>query len=84
MTSGNGLNKTGRCCIPADASGTHIMANEDPLAWFITWTVYGCHLQGATSGWRKPPIAAADVAPSPEHCATPRMSRTTGAGSKRI
>ena len=29
------------------------MAHEDPIAWFITWTVYGCHLQGAASGWRK-------------------------------
>lgn len=30
-----------------------LMAAEGPIAWFITWTVYGCHLQGAITGWRK-------------------------------
>jgi REP element-mobilizing transposase RayT len=27
--------------------------NDLPLAYFITWTVYGTHLQGAATGWRK-------------------------------
>jgi REP element-mobilizing transposase RayT len=26
---------------------------HDPIAYFITWTVYGTHLQGAETGWRK-------------------------------
>ena len=26
---------------------------DDPLAFFITWTVYGTHLQGDERGWRK-------------------------------
>jgi hypothetical protein len=26
---------------------------DDPLAFFITWTVYGTHLQGDEEGWRK-------------------------------
>lgn len=26
---------------------------DEPLAFFITWTVYGTHLQGNESGWRK-------------------------------
>lgn len=26
---------------------------DDPLAYFITWTVYGTHLQGDLRGWRK-------------------------------
>ena len=29
------------------------MAHGDPIAWFITWTVYGTHVQGAATGWRK-------------------------------
>jgi REP element-mobilizing transposase RayT len=28
-------------------------APDDPLAFFITWTVYGSHLQGDDSGWRR-------------------------------
>lgn len=26
---------------------------DDPLAYFITWTVYGTHLQGHEEGWRR-------------------------------
>jgi REP element-mobilizing transposase RayT len=26
--------------------------SDDPLAYFITWTVYGSHLQGDQDGWR--------------------------------
>jgi hypothetical protein len=26
---------------------------DEPLAYFITWTVYGTHLQGDLGGWRK-------------------------------
>jgi hypothetical protein len=26
---------------------------DDPLAYFITWTVYGSHLQGDEDGWRR-------------------------------
>jgi REP element-mobilizing transposase RayT len=29
------------------------MNNDPPIAYFITWTVYGTHLQGASTGWRK-------------------------------
>ena len=29
------------------------MANDDPIAFFITWTVYGSHLQGDERGWRR-------------------------------
>jgi REP element-mobilizing transposase RayT len=29
------------------------MAVDGPLAFFITWTVYGSHLQGDASGWRR-------------------------------
>jgi hypothetical protein len=29
------------------------MASGDPLAYFITWTVYGSHLQGDVRGWRR-------------------------------
>ena len=29
------------------------MNTDHPLAYFITWTVYGTHLQGAATGWRK-------------------------------
>ena len=29
------------------------MTGDDPLAFFITWTVYGCHLQGDETGWRR-------------------------------
>ena len=28
------------------------MGAGDPLAYFITWTVYGSHLQGDPQGWR--------------------------------
>ncbi|HEY6565119.1 MAG TPA: hypothetical protein VIY86_11515, partial [Pirellulaceae bacterium] len=27
--------------------------NDEPLAFFITWTVYGTHLQGHEQGWRR-------------------------------
>ena len=27
--------------------------DNDPLAYLITWTVYGTHLQGSTKGWRR-------------------------------
>jgi REP element-mobilizing transposase RayT len=27
--------------------------NEDPLAYLITWTIYGTFLQGDSRGWRK-------------------------------
>ncbi len=27
--------------------------SDDPIAFFITWTVYGTHLQGDERGWRK-------------------------------
>jgi REP element-mobilizing transposase RayT len=27
--------------------------SDDPLAYFITWTVYGTHLQGDERGWRQ-------------------------------
>jgi len=29
------------------------MDSDAPLAYFVTWTVYGTHLQGAETGWRK-------------------------------
>ena len=29
------------------------MDNQSPLAYFITWSVYGTHLQGHRKGWRK-------------------------------
>jgi REP element-mobilizing transposase RayT len=29
------------------------MNNDDPVAFFITWTVYGTHLQGDSRGWRR-------------------------------
>ncbi len=29
------------------------MTNDDPLAFFITWTVYGTWLQGDERGWRR-------------------------------
>lgn len=28
-------------------------AVQDPLAYFVTWTTYGTHLQGDQRGWRK-------------------------------
>ncbi len=28
------------------------MNSDEPLAFFITWTVYGTHLQGDERGWR--------------------------------
>ena len=30
-----------------------MMSNNDPLAYFITWTVYGTFLQGDRRWWRK-------------------------------
>src|SRR5688572_1633661 len=35
------------------AIGRTTMHNDDPLAYFITWTVYGAHLQGDERGWRR-------------------------------
>lgn len=29
------------------------MNSDDPIAFFITWTVYGTHLQGDERGWRR-------------------------------
>jgi REP element-mobilizing transposase RayT len=29
------------------------MTSDEPLAFFITWTIYGSHLQGDESGWRR-------------------------------
>ena len=29
------------------------MNGDDPIAYFITWTVYGTHLQGDERGWRR-------------------------------
>jgi hypothetical protein len=29
------------------------MLADDPIAFFITWTVYGSHLQGDEPGWRR-------------------------------
>jgi REP element-mobilizing transposase RayT len=29
------------------------MNHQTPLAYFITWTIYGVHLQGALTGWRR-------------------------------
>jgi hypothetical protein len=29
------------------------MNSDDPIAYFITWTVYGTHLQGDERGWRR-------------------------------
>jgi hypothetical protein len=29
------------------------VGNDDPIAYFITWTVYGTFLQGDIRGWRK-------------------------------
>ena len=29
------------------------MNADEPLAYFITWTVYGTHLQGDARGWRR-------------------------------
>ena len=29
------------------------MNNDEPIAYFITWTVYGTFLQGDVRGWRK-------------------------------
>ena len=29
------------------------MGSDDPIAYFITWTVYGSHLQGDVRGWRR-------------------------------
>ncbi len=39
------------------------MNNDLPLAYFITWTVYGTHLQGAATGWRK--YGKGDMPPQP-------------------
>jgi REP element-mobilizing transposase RayT len=32
---------------------TTMAADSEPLAYFITWTVYGTFLQGDSRGWRK-------------------------------
>jgi len=29
------------------------MTPDEPLAFFITWTIYGAHLQGDEPGWRR-------------------------------
>jgi len=29
------------------------MNNDEPIAFFITWSVYGTHLQGTSNGWKK-------------------------------
>jgi REP element-mobilizing transposase RayT len=29
------------------------MSADEPIAYFITWTVYGTHLQGDERGWRR-------------------------------
>jgi REP element-mobilizing transposase RayT len=29
------------------------MHDDEPLAFFITWTIYGTHLQGHWRGWRR-------------------------------
>ena len=29
------------------------MNSDDPIAYFITWTVYGTHLQGDARGWKQ-------------------------------
>jgi REP element-mobilizing transposase RayT len=34
-------------------SGNESMNNDEPLAYFITWTVYGTFLQGDERGWRR-------------------------------
>ncbi len=39
------------------------MNNDQPLAYFNTWTVYGTHLQGADTGWRK--YGKGDMQPEP-------------------
>ncbi len=40
-----------------------LLNNEQPIAYFITWTVYGTHLQGAATGWRK--YGRGEMAPKP-------------------
>ena len=35
------------------SDGTLIMILDEPLAFFITWTIYGSHLQGDERGWRR-------------------------------
>ena len=30
------------------------MYDDEPLAFFVTWTIYGSHLQGDERGWRRP------------------------------
>ncbi len=39
------------------------MNDDQPLAFFITWTVYGTHLQGAATGWRK--LGKGEMPPQP-------------------
>jgi REP element-mobilizing transposase RayT len=29
------------------------MTSDDPIAFYVTWTVYGTHLQGDNRGWRR-------------------------------
>src|SRR6056297_296848 len=38
--------------VPTDDIFIRIM-NDNPLAYFITWTVYGAWLQGDERGWRR-------------------------------
>jgi hypothetical protein len=38
--------------------------DRDPLAYFITWTVYGTHLQGASTGWKK--VGSGEQLPQPQ------------------
>lgn len=33
--------------------GGAFMNSDEPIAFFITWTVYGTHLQGDVRGWRR-------------------------------
>ena len=39
--------------LPTIATTTTTMNDDDPIAFFITWTVYGTFLQGDERGWRK-------------------------------
>ncbi len=50
-------------CYQGVSTGVTSMDIDEPIAFFITWTVYGTHLQGASSGWRK--IGKGERAPQP-------------------
>jgi len=39
--------------VPSTVAGALTMEPDAPLAFFVTWTVYGMHLQGDTRGWRR-------------------------------